>query len=81
MIGPFVGTESSFDDLKHSKIVQRKQIEKRLLGLKPLEFEKIIENLRSQNEKLQLEVRGINGKVEELMQSRKVVKNKNPQIE
>jgi hypothetical protein len=37
--------------------------------------------LTSQNEKLKLEVKNINGKVEELMQARKMVKHKNPQVE
>lgn len=42
MIGPFVETEQHQEELKNSKIVQRKQIEKRLQGLKPSEYEKII---------------------------------------
>ena len=49
--------------------------------MKPTEYEKIIGNLRGQNEKLSLEVKNINEKVEELMVSKKVNKNKNPQIE
>ena len=61
--------------------MQRKQIEKRLQGLKPTEYEKIVANLTTQNEKLQMEVDNINSKVEELVDSKKITKSKNPQIE
>lgn len=61
--------------------MNRKQIEKRLLGLKSEEYEKIATNLQSQNEKLKQEVKILNEKVQELVHSRKIVKNKNPQIE
>ena len=84
MIGPFIQpTEDPepFDRSKNSKILQRKQIQKRLQGLKPSEYEKIIANLESQNEKLKQEVQNITDKVQDLVQSKKINKNKNPQIE
>jgi peptidoglycan hydrolase CwlO-like protein len=84
MIGAFVEPEEQPENLeqsKHTKILHRKQIEKRLQGLKPTEYQKIVSNLTSQNDKLKQEVKNINDKVEELMHSKKVSRNKNPQIE
>ena len=88
MIGPFIEPEvhpessgGASQPSKPSKIMQRKQIEKRLQGLKPTEYEKIVANLTTQNEKLQMEVDNINSKVEELVDSKKITKSKNPQIE
>ena len=50
-------------------------------GLTASEYEKIVSNLTAQNEKLKNEVSVLSKKVEELMESRKMTKNKNPQIE
>lgn len=72
------------DDPKNSRILNRKQIEKRLQNLKPEEYDKICNNLASQNRRLKDEVKELHGRVEELMISKKIGNlnsKRNPLIE
>lgn len=52
MNSPFQNEERQAQQAKNTKILSRKQIEKRLQGLKAEEYDKIATNLQVQNEKL-----------------------------
>ena len=59
----FQSEQKNAQQAQNAKILQRKQIEKRLQGLKTQEYEKIANNLKSQNEKLKTQVKILSEKV------------------